>query len=129
MSKGTNIFEVATRNKYRFPYRGQISVEDMWDLPVTELDKIFKTLNKQVKTSQEESLLETKSKEDEVLETQIEIVRRIVSIKQQEANERLREIERKVQKQRIMEIMADKQDEVLKGKSIDELQKMLVELD
>lgn len=129
MSKGTNIFEVATRNKYRFPYRGQISVEDMWDLPVTELDKIFKTLNKQVKTSQEESLLEMKSKEDEVLETQIEIVRRIVSIKQQEANERLREIERKVQKQRIMEIMADKQDEVLKGKSIDELQKMLDELD
>lgn len=129
MSKGTNIFEVATRNKYRFSYRGQISVEDMWDLPVTELDKIFKTLNKQVKTSQEESLLETKSKEDEVLETQIEIVRRIVSIKQQEANERLREIERKVQKQRIMEIMADKQDEVLKGKSIDELQKMLDELD
>ena len=129
MSKGTNIFEVATRNKYRFPYRGQISVEDMWDLPVTELDKIFKTLNKQVKTSQEESLLETKSKEDEVLETQIEIVRRIVSIKQQEANERLREIERKVQKQRIMEIMADKQDEVLKGKSVDELQKMLDELD
>ena len=53
MSKGINIFEVATRNKYRFPYRGQISVEDMWDLPVTELDKIFKTLNKQVKTSQE----------------------------------------------------------------------------
>lgn len=129
MSKGTNIFEVATRNKYRFPYRGQISVEDMWDLPVTELDKIFKTLNKQVKTSQEESLLETKSKEDEVLETQIEIVRHIVSIKQQEANEKLREKERKVQKQRIMEIMADKQDEALKGKSIDELQKMLDELD
>lgn len=129
MSKGTNIFEVATRNKYRFPYRGQISVEDMWDLPVTELDKIFKTLNKQVKTSQEESLLETKSKEDEVLETQIEIVRHIVSIKQQEANEKLREKERKAQKQRIMEIMADKQDEALKGKSIDELQKMLDELD
>lgn len=129
MSKGTNIFEVATRNKYRFPYMGQISVEDMWDLPVTELDKIFKTLNKQVKTSQEESLLETKSKEDEVLETQIEIVRHIVSIKQQEANEKLREKERKVQKQRIMEIMADKQDEALKGKSIDELQKMLDELD
>ena len=129
MSKGINIFEVATRNKYRFPYRGQISVEDMWDLPVTALDKIFKTLNKQVKTSQEESLLETKSKEDEVLETQIEIVRHIVSIKQQEANEKLREKERKAQKQRIMEIMADKQDEALKGKSIDELQKMLDELD
>lgn len=129
MSKETNIFEVATRNKYRFPYKGQISVEDMWDLPVTELDKIFKILNKQVKTAQEESLLKTKTKEDEVLENQIKIVRHIVSVKQEEASNRLKEKERKTQKQRIMEIMADKQDEELKGKSIDELQKMLTELD
>lgn len=129
MSKETNIFEVATRNKYRFPYKGQISVEDMWDLPVTELDKIFKILNKQVKTAQEESLLKTKTKEDEVLENQIKIVRHIVSVKQEEASNRLKEKERKAQKQRIMEIMADKQDEELKGKSIDELQKMLTELD
>lgn len=129
MSKETNIFEVATRHKYRFPYKGQISVEDMWDLPVTELDKIFKILNKQVKTAQEESLLKTKTKEDEVLENQIKIVRHIVSVKQEEASNRLKEKERKAQKQRIMEIMADKQDEELKGKSIDELQKMLTELD
>lgn len=129
MSKETNIFEVATRNKYRFPYKGQISIEDMWDLPVTELDKIFKILNKQVKTAQEESLLKTKTKEDEVLENQIKIVRHIVSVKQEEASNRLKEKERKAQKQRIMEIMADKQDEELKGKSIDELQKMLTELD
>lgn len=129
MSKETNIFEVATRNKYRFPYKGQISVEDMWDLPVTELDKIFKIMNKQVKTAQEESLLKTKTKEDEVLENQIKIVRHIVSVKQEEASNRLKEKERKAQKQRIMEIMADKQDEELKGKSIDELQKMLTELD
>lgn len=129
MSKETNIFEVATRNKYRFPYKGQISIEDMWDLPVTELDKIFKILNKQVKTAQEESLLKTKTKEDEVLENQIKIVRHIVSVKQEEENNRLKEKERKAQKQRIMEIMADKQDEELKGKSMDELQKMLAELD
>lgn len=128
MSKETNIFEVATRNKYRFPYKGQISVEDMWDLPVTELDKIFKILNKQVKTAQEESLLKTKSKEDEVLENQIKIVRHIVSVKQEEASNRLQEKERKAQKQRIMEIMAEKQDEELKGKSMDELQQMLAEL-
>lgn len=128
MSKEINIFEVATRNKYRFPYKGQISVEDMWDLPVTELDKIFKILNKQVKTAQEESLLKTKTKEDEILENQIKIVRHIVTVKQEEASNRLKEKERKAQKQRIMEIMADKQDEELKGKSMDELQQMLAEL-
>lgn len=129
MRKETNIFELATRNKYRFPYKGMISVEDMWDLPMTELDKIFKILNKQVKTVQEESLLKTKTKEDEVVENMIKIVRHIVAVKQEEANDRLKEKERKAQKQRIMEIMADKQDEELKGKSMDELQKMLDELD
>ena len=129
MNNEINVFEIATRNKYRFPYKGQISVEDMWDLSVTELDKIFKTLNKQIKTSQEESLLETKTKEDEILENQIAIVRHIVSVKQKEANDRLKEKERKAQKQRIMEIMADKENEALKSKSPEELRKMLEELD
>lgn len=129
MNTEINVFEIATRNKYRFPYRGQISVEDMWDLSVSELDKIFKTLNKQVKTAQEESLLETKTKEDETIENQIAIVRHIVSVKQKEANDRLREKERKAQKQRIMEIMADKEAEALKSKSPEELRKMLEELE
>lgn len=123
-----NVFEIAVREKYRFPYKGLVSVEDMWDLPVTELDKVFKELNKQVKTAQEESLLETKTKEDEILENKIDIVRHIVSIKQKESKDKMMERQRKAQKQRIMEIMADKEDEALKGKSLDELQKMLDEL-
>lgn len=123
-----NVFEIAVREKYRFPYKGLVSVEDMWDLPVTELDKVFKELNKQVKTAQEESLLETKTKEDEILENKIAIVRHIVSIKQKELKDKMMERQRKAQKQRIMDIMADKEDEALKGKSLDELQKMLDEL-
>lgn len=123
-----NVFEIAVREKYRFPYKGLVSIEDMWDLPVTELDKVFKELNKQVKTAQEESLLETKTKEDEILENKIAIVRHIVSIKQKESKDKMMERQRKAQKQRIMEIMADKEDEALKGKSLDELQKMLDEL-
>lgn len=128
MSETANIFEVATRGKYRFPYKGLITVEDLWDLSMTQLDSIFKTLNAQYKQSKEESLLETKSKEDEVLDTQIAIVKHIVAVKQQEAANRLAEKERYEKKQRIMEIMADKQDEALKCKSLEDLQKMLDEL-
>lgn len=76
-----NIFEYATRNKMRFPYRGSISIEDLWDLPLTGLDTVYKTLNKQVKQSQEESLLNVKTKEDETLDIQIAIVKYIVSVK------------------------------------------------
>ena len=50
-----NIFEVATRSKMRFPFRGNISVEDLWDLSVNDLDSIFKTLNARVKQTKEEA--------------------------------------------------------------------------
>lgn len=122
-----NIFEVATKNKYRFPYKGMISTEDLWDLSLTALDSIYKVLNKQAKQSQEESLLKIKSKEDETLAIQIEIVKYIVSVKQNEAANKAASKERKERNQRIMEIIADKQDEALKGKSVEELQKMLEE--
>ena len=39
-----NIFEYATKNRLRFPYKGSQSVEDLWALSVEELDKLFKTL-------------------------------------------------------------------------------------
>ena len=37
------LFVMATRGKYRFPFKGQISVEDLWDLSVKNLDSIFKS--------------------------------------------------------------------------------------
>lgn len=123
------IFEFATRNKVRFPYRGVISVEDLWDLSVENLDSIFKALNRQVKQTQEESLLEIKTKEDKLLEIQIAIVKHIVEVKVEEEEKRQKARERKEQKQKIMSIMASKQDEALQNKSLDELKKMLNELD
>jgi hypothetical protein len=122
------MFEYAVRNKLRFPYKGMISVEDLWDLNVRELDTIFKTLNAQVKKSQEESLLETKSKEDETLAVQIDIVKHIVRIKQDEEAARLFAKERKEKQQKLMELINKKQDEDLNNKSIEELQAMLAEL-
>lgn len=127
--KEVNIFEVATRKKMRFPYRGQISVEDLWDLNVSELDKIFKVLNRQEKDTKEESLLEKKTKEDEIIEIKIAIVKHIVYVKQEEIENRKREREQKEKKQRIMEVMKSKQDEALVEKSLEELQKMLDEME
>lgn len=77
-----NIFEQAARGKYRFPFRGLCTVEDLWDLNVTNLDLVFKELNRQKKNNSEESLLDTRSNEDVVLDDMIEIVKHIVSVKQ-----------------------------------------------
>ena len=119
------IFEIATRTKMRFPYKGQISVEDLWDLSVKDLDNIFKTLNAYAKKSQEESLLAAKTKEDETVSVQIEIVKYIVNTKLAEADAAKQSRELKEKKQKIMEIMSAKQDEALHNMSVEDLQKML----
>lgn len=123
-----NIFEYATRNKVRFSFRGLISVEDLWDLSLTNLDSIYKDLKKQSKQSEEESLLNIKTQEDELLSVQIEIVKYIVSVKLTEKEAREKASAKKAQKQKIMSIIAAKQDEALQNSSIDDLQKMLDEL-
>lgn len=119
------MFVLATREKYRFPYKGMVSVEDLWDLSVQNLDGIFKALNSQVKSVQEESLLDTKSFEDKELEAKIEIVKYIVEIKLAEADQRKQARAKSEQKQKIMAILADKQEEELHGKSVEELKAML----
>lgn len=124
-----NMFEVATRTKMRFPFKGMISVEDLWDLSVQNLDKVFKTLNSQRKEVQEESLLDTKSSEDERLETQIEIVKYIVNVKLEERAARVKAAENKEKKQKIMALMAKKDDEEMENMSREELQKLLDELE
>ena len=124
-----NIFEMATRNKFRFPYKGLISVEDLWDLGQVQLDSIYKNLNKEIKQIQEESLLSAKNSEDAELQAKIDIVKYIFTVKQKEAIQRSIDAENADKKRRIMEILAQKQDDSLMGKSEDELRKMLKELE
>lgn len=122
------MFEIAARTKMRFPFRGMVSVEDLWDLSVKNLDSVFKTLNSQVKQAQEESLLDEKSKADEILDMQIEIVKYIVSVKLEEEKTKQNAKVKKEQKQKIMAIMAAKKEEDLQNKSVEELEEILKEL-
>ena len=123
-----NLFEIATRNRYRFNYKGVMTVEDLWSLRVEDLDAIFKMLNRQKKTADEDSLLATKSAEDQDLANKIDIVRYIVSVKLAEAAERVSAAEKKAQRDKIMEIVAKKKDKALEDMGIDDLMNKLEEL-
>lgn len=123
------MFETAIRNKMRFPFKGQISVEDLWDLDVKALDGVFKTLNSKVKVSQEESLLQTCSGESEELMLQIEIIKYIASVKLAEAEARRNAETKRAKRQQILSILADKQENDLKNKTSEELQAMLAALE
>lgn len=123
-----NLFEIATRNRYRFNYKGVMTVEDLWSLRVEDLDAIFKMLNRQKKTADEDSLLATKSAEDQDLANKIDIVRCIVSVKLAEAADRVSVAEKKAQRDKILEIVAKKKDKALEDMGIEDLMKKLEEL-
>lgn len=122
------IFVRASKKKYRFEFRGLISVEDLWDLSVKNLDEIFKNLNAEIKKAEQESLFSDKSNANEELNDKIEIVKYIFGVKQEETKSRKEAAERKKKRERIAEILAKKQDESLEAKSEEELMAMLEEL-
>lgn len=122
-----NIFALATRCKFRFPFKGNISVEDLWDLSVENLDTVYKTLKKRLKDNCEDSLLNTKDARETTVENMLAIVQYIFDVKVAEAEARCAENEKRAKKQRIAAIIADKQDQALVNMSIEELQAMLNE--
>lgn len=123
-----NLFEIASRKRYRFNYKGVMTVEDLWNLRVEDLDAIFKALNRQKKTVDEESLLAVRSVEDQDLANKIELVKYIVSVKLAEAEQRKTAAANREQRDKILAIMAKKKDKELEDMDVDQLMKKLEEL-
>lgn len=116
----------ASRRKYRFNYKGQITTEDLWDLPVSALDSIYKSLRAEAKASdEEESLLAANTKTDTELDEKIDIIKYIVSCKMKEADERKAAAEQAQKRQKILDLIDRKQNEALENLSIEELTRML----
>ena len=119
-----SMFEKAARRKLRFPYKGQSSVEDLWDLTPNQLDGIFTRLRSQQKEAEQESLL-TPNSGDPTLNLQIEIVRRIVTVKLAEKEARTKAAATRARNRKIEEILERKEDEELLNKTPEQLRAML----
>lgn len=119
------LFEMATRSKLRFPStKGELSVEDLWDLSDKDLDVVYKNLKDQEVKSSEESLLDD-ANVDPKLTAAIGIVKYIFTTKR---NERLAEKERINKKQtqkKYIDALSKKQDEAIEKMSEAELRAMI----
>jgi hypothetical protein len=119
------MFEKGIRLKLRFNFRGMLSIEDLYDLNVKSLDAIYKDLNSTYKTQKEESLLDVKNKEDEILALKIEIIKYIVKTKLEEQEAREKAQENAAQRQKILKVISEKKDKELYDMPIEDLEKMV----
>jgi len=123
------MFEKAIKQKLRFDsVRGQLTTEDLWDLPLTsrnsfDLDTIAKAVNSKIKEAQEESFVKVRSNPaQDKLTLQLDILKFIIADKMQEAESKAIVVARQQQRQKLEEVLASKQDDALKGLSVEELQ-------
>jgi hypothetical protein len=121
------MYKQAVQARVRFPFRGNISVEDLFDLDLSELNSVYKVLKRE-QGETEDSLLEERTEEQEFVALKLAIVLDIFETKQAEIEARKNEANRAAQKQRILEIIDNKQDEALAGKSVEELTAMINDL-
>lgn len=129
------LFVLATRNKFRFPTLvGACSLEDLWDLPLTSsvgkpnLDDTAKAVNRQLKSTQEESFVADKPVADRDTEAALEIIKYIIGVKKEENAAARNALLAKEKKQKILELISKKKDSEMEEKSVEELEAMLEEL-
>jgi hypothetical protein len=117
-----NLFEQASREKYRFPSKaGMLSVENLWDLPLTSstkssLDDVAKGVNDLLKSAATESFVETTSNPAKTeLESKLEIVKHVIAIRIAENEASKNAAAKRAQKEKLLAILDRKQDAELEG--------------
>lgn len=121
-----DVFMNATRKKYRFSTaKGNLTTEQLWDLPLESLDEIWQKINATIEDASRTSLLSVRSNKNVELTEKAEVVKAIVEYKLAAAEKADKARQTKAEKERILNIIAAKQEQELASMSIDELKKRL----
>lgn len=125
-----NLFVTATRKKLRFPTnKGEIPVEDLWDLSLTSLDAVAVNLDDQIQKGGRKSFIGRRDTTASVNETKLDIVKVIIEVKQAEAEAAKTRAEKASQKEFLNSLLEKKKIAQLEGLSVDEIEKQLAALE
>ena len=124
------MFEKASRMKLRFvTASGLVTVEDLWDMPLIHanrlnLDDIARALHRQLKSMDDVSFVNPDQEVDETLQLKFDIVKHIIDVRVAENKAVLTARANREKKQKLLEIISQKENEGLMNTSLDELRKM-----
>ena len=131
-----SIFEQAARQKLRFESsKGTLSVEHLWDLPLTStvegkanLDSIAIGLHHELKNSTEVSFVTSSKKPNDELQLKFDIVKHIIDVRVAENATAATARANAEKRQQLLELKARKESEKLGETSIEDLDKMIAAL-
>lgn len=130
------IFQDATRKKFRFASsKGLLSVEQLWDVPLRSrdtfnLDEIARGLSASVRAEASESFVDdVPTAKAALADRHLEVVKHVIKTKLDEERNAAMAAARRVEKERILDILARKQDAALDAMSESDLKARLAALD
>ena len=134
-----DLFVQASREAFRYPSpRGELTTEQLWSLPLLgkgsntgfDLDNVARTLHAQVREHTEASFVDTRPNPRRLeAETKLEVVKHIISVKQEERRAAEARLERANKRRVILDALAARETEELNRASREELLAKLAELD
>lgn len=125
----TDIFAQATRKALRFKTAlGTLATEDLWNLGLPQLDHIAVALHKEIQ-DKEVSFIKKAVPDSENVQLKFDVVKYIIDTKVEEADALKARHEKDLRRRKLLEVLADQEDEALKSKSKEEILKELEELD
>ena len=119
-------FKLASQQKLRFQTsKGPLSTEQLWDLSLNDLDALAVSLEEESTKAGRKSFLVRSSAKDKTAKLKFDIVIDILSTKVEDANAASEAQEIREHNKKIVNLISEKKEETLKGKSIAELEAML----
>lgn len=119
-------FKEASRLGLRFQTsKGSLATDQLWDLSVTDLDTLAVQLDTQVENSTKKSFVVKKTEKDKTAKLRFDIVLEILEDKVEQRDANAKKKADKEHNDKILALIAKKQDSDLEGLSIEELKAQL----
>lgn len=130
-----SVFEKASRQKLRFASaRGDLTVEDLWDLPLTsrngfDLNVVAQKANAEVKASGEESFVGESTPASATAVLKLDVVKSVIATKIAERDAEVARKDKRQKRERLLELLANKEDAALQELTPDQIREQIAALD
>lgn len=124
------MYKEASKMKLRFAtVKGNLSVEDLWDLSLTALDKMAVAIDEEISKNPKKSFISETTPEDKISKLKLDILKDVINTKLEDKAKKDSEKQRLSERNKLLEILAKKEAESLENLSIEELKKKISELE
>ena len=135
MSTRADLFEIASRKQFRFnSAKGELTVEDLWHLPLMSetnracLDDVARRLDSELNASTHKSFVEPTKDTTGDVRQKFDLVMAIIAARQTENRDSQDAHAKAQQKRFLLSVLAQKQEDELRGKSMAEIEAAIAAL-